>query len=742
MASEKWLEPTLGWVAAKADPVNNNKVNDTARLAEAVLAYRFLNYGQKSTFTTPKQFTDWYASIQKNPPPAYKAYLGRIAGQVKTNQLTKKQQDLLTQYQTGKITRAQYNTQAAAVRTELANIVKNPKAYDNVPVAQLVAQGLTPWQNTTFKSNSGVSGGFGNPQAMAAIASGDPGTFDFGGVKPIANVTANYTKAGGNIDKVMATSTMGGWNQLASLGSQPTLGFGGSQMLQQIAALTPNKKLNDVYAGQTLAPGVTRTVAELVADRVQTERKGSVNDYYTLNNDVLSTLGINNAYSGGKEPVQTRSGFANILNTAFYDPSAYDDPTLMRYFDAPSANIRGAGSFTYSDEARQWGGMDYADEAAIAIFKKYGMTPEQLTAKYGQYQGMTNSELNPLLYNVQMADGKTAYYVPYDFAIHGVTGTNGSKTTNFMPAKSLDWWLGNATPVSLGSSFKMPDANKNNPYGLRTSTPNIGFITTMNPLEDNPADRTAFMRDLNLGNTDGESNQFTNGLYAGTSRIRQSYDDGPGFLQKAIGAIASFGLPFVPGFQALGPVFSNILSNAIGGTIAGGDPGDIARSAAFGGIGAAAGQYVAKNYFGAPTNAAGIADIGKMSGFGKFASYAADGLTQVGLDAATARTPSMATQSSFAPTTSNNGATEPSGTNSGAAPTAQGGAPSPTNPTMGTDSSVSAAGAAPVAAQSTFKSSVASNLNDVQPTPNAVMDPSIYARDRRWGGKWGQTISF
>jgi hypothetical protein len=61
---------------------------------------------------------------------------------------------------------------------------------------------------------------------------------------------------------------------------------------------------------------------------------------------------------------------------------------------------------------------------------------------------------------------------------------------------------------------------------------------------------------------------------------------------------------------------------------------------------------------------------------------------------------------------------------------------------MGTDSSVSAAGAAPVAAQSTFKSSVASDLNDVQPTPNAVMDPSIYARDRRWGGKWGQTISF
>lgn len=746
MASNKWLEPTLGWVAAKADPVNNNKVNDTARLAEAVLAYRFLNYGTKNTFTTPKQYMDWYTSIQKNPPPAYKAYLGRLAAQVKTTQLTKKQQDIQSQYNAGKISRAQYIQQYNAIRAELGNVAKNPKAYEGMSVAQLVEQGLTPWQNASFKSNSGsATAAFGNPQAMAAIVSGDAGTFDFAGIKPVPQLQTLYTKSGGNIDRVIASSSMGGWNQLASLNNQQTLGFGGTKMLDIIAGLNGSQaKLNDVYAGKTLAPGVSRTVAELVADRVQTNHKGSVNDYYTLNNDVLSTLGINNSYSKTRNPVQTKSGFANVLNTAFYDPSAYDAPTLMRYFDAPSANIRSAGSYTYSDEARQWGGMDYADEAAISIFKKYGMTPDQLAAKYGSYQGMSNSDANPLIYNVQMSDGKTAYYVPYDFAIHGVTGTNGNKTTNFMPAKSLDWWLGNATPVSLGSSFKMPDANKNNPYGLRSSTPTIGFLTTMNPLEDNPNDRAAFMRDLGLGNTDGEANQFTNGLYAGTSRIRQSYDDGPGFLQKALGAVASFALPFVPGFQALGPVFSNVLSNAIGGSIAGGDPGDIAKSSAFGGIGASVGQYVAKNYFNAPTNSAGIADIGKLSGFGKFASYAADGLTQVGLDAATARTPNMAMQSTFAPSSSNNGATEPTaGTTSGPSTTAQGGAPSPTNPSMGgQDGALSAAGAAPTPSQSTFKSSVSPDIKEVQPTPNGITDPSIYARDRRWGGKWGQTISF
>lgn len=734
MASNKWLEPTIGWVSAKPDPVNNNKVNNAAKLAEAILAYKFLHGNDpRATLSTPKQYTDWYASIQSNPPPAYKAYITRTATQVKRNQLQRSQEEALAQWRSGKISKAQYAAQVNKAATEIQQLARNPKAFDNLSVSQIISQGLTPWQNSTFNApNTGGS------QTIAQAVANSGSSFNFSGITPPRALEQNWSRSGGNVDRFMGLNSMGGMagNPLAPL-AQPTSGL--AFAIQQSLNAGQAAKTNDVYVGQNLAPGVTRTIAELVADRTQNKRKSSSNDYYNLNQDVLAALGINDTLVNrgkNKSPLVSKTGIAHLNNSAFYDPSAYDDPTLMRFFDAISANKRGSGSYTYSDEANVWGGKDYADEAAIAIFKKYGMTPEQLTAKYGQFNGLTNSDLNPLVYNVQTADGRTAYYVPYDFAIHGVVGNN---KTNFMPAKPLDWWLNNATPISLGSSFKMPDANKNNPYSLRSATPNIGFITTMNPLADNPNDRAAFMRDLGLGATDGESNQFTNGLYAGTSRIRQSYDDGGSFLQKAIGAIASMGLNFVPGFQALGPVFGSVLSSAIGGSIAGSDPASIAKGAAFSGLGAAAGEWAGRNLFNGYDylNAPGILDPKSMSTFGSFGTKVIKNATPHILESVTSRNPEAPQTSTFAPTSA---ATAQTG---GTSPTPQGGAPSPTNPAQSAapDAATSVA-QAPAAQQATFKTSVAADLDDVHPTPNGVTDPSIFARDRRWGGRWGQTIRF
>lgn len=685
MASNKWQEPTLGWLAAKPDPTSNKKVNNVIRLAEAKLAYETIKGPAAARKASSADITKWYNSFTSKKPDARTLAYVRDAAYsalVKNGQIKPGQKNPFAKASLQDIIKAQ----AAPWQTAITFSKQAPRPGD-------MYASINPNLNVATPSMAS------NHNAYLTYKSGDF-------YKDSANNISIHSPQSNPL-----TSSSPTRSQFADIPNQTAIDLA--------ALVNPN-----VFNSKTKpASGLSSNLAELIIDQVKTNRKGSTNDYYTINQDFLKSIGL------VADPMRgSLSGLTTVKDTALYNPAYYDNPRLFRFFDAPSANIRGGGGYIYSDEANQWGGMEYADEAAAAIFKRYGLTPDKLTEKYGQFQGMSATD-NPLIYQVQLSDGRTAFYTPYDFAIHGSIGKD--KKTNYTPAKSLDWWLNNATPVSLGSSFKTPTSK--NSLGLKTYTPTIGFLSSVNPLDMDDADFKKFIKEYKLGNTGGEITSVKNGLYAGQSSIRQSYDDGPGFFQKALGVAAGFAIPFGLSALGAGPLFSKVLGSAIGGSLSGLTPDAIAKGAVTAGLGSAAADFVKGQQWFGTTNAAGqflpYSDSAINAIGGSQLSQLTNLVTTKGAERLVESGVNRATDTSQKPQTLN----IPSATNSTSSSSAPA-APSATGGGTGTQASPPP--------QPTFSNSVTGSQQ--QPSRPQVgfasSDPALFNRSRRWGGSWGQTI--
>lgn len=285
--------------------------------------------------------------------------------------------------------------------------------------------------------------------------------------------------------------------------------------------------------------------------------KTSTNNYFEINPEVAKKLGL--------------------TSTSLYDPSQYENPDIFRYFDSPSTQKRNSGRFDYGDSFNNYGGQQYIDDTAKFLFDRYGLTQEQINERYGQLTGVGETDL-PLVQKLKVnkADGTTSeiFFTPYDFAMMGVAqGTN-----SYMPAKPLDWWTTNATPVNLGKDFAL-QASKS-PYKFSSATPNIGFISSMNPLEMNDADLAKFRKEFgNDGDRSGEVDRFKDGMYIGSTNVRQSYKDsgglfGGGVFGKIASIVAPIAVNFIPGMQGWGGALAKgALSGAVGSIVGGGDLG-------------------------------------------------------------------------------------------------------------------------------------------------------------------------
>lgn len=712
MASNKWQEPTLGWLAAKPDPTSNNKVNNVIRLAEAKLAYETIKGPAAARKASSADITKWYNSFTSSKPDSRTlAYVRDAARSALISNLTEQ------------LKQAQYKYDKAGVQKAAAALAqaqkKNP--FAKASLQDIIKSQAAPWQTAiTFSKQAPRPGDMYasiNPNLNArtpSMASNHNAYLAYqSGRAPINSPDSNiniHSPKPGPFD----------W-QGQSYMNDHVARYMDRQTQERAALVNPN-----VFNSKTKpASGLSSNLAELIIDQVKTNRKGSTNDYYTINQDFLKAIGLTANPERG-----SLSGLTTIKDTALYNPAYYDNPRLFRFFDAPSANIRNSGGYIYSDEANQWGGMEYADEAAAAIFKRYGLAPDKLTEKYGQFQGMSATD-NPLIYQVQLSDGRTAFYTPYDFAIHGSIGKD--KKTNYTPAKSLDWWLNNATPVSLGSSFKTPSSK--NSLGLKTSTPTIGFLSSVNPLDMDDADFKKFIKEYKLGNTGGEITSVKNGLYAGQSSIRQSYDDGPGFFQKALGVAARFAIPFGLSALGAGPLFSKVLGSAIGGSLSGLTPDAIAKGAVTAGLGSAAADFVKGQQWFGTTNAAGqflpYSDSAINAIGGSQLSQLTNLVTTKGAERLVESGVNRAIDTSQKPQTLN----IPSASSSpSSSPSAAPAAPSATGGGTGTQSSPPP--------QPTFSNSVTgSQQQPSRPQVGfATSDPSLFNRSRRWGGSWGQSI--
>jgi hypothetical protein len=662
MASNKWQEPTMGWLAATPDPTQ------VQALVQYVQRQQELNIARQlyaAAFGKKSNQLKWNGSGFTNDATiTYPNLKGREPTESELLSFYNKVREAFTPIEGNATpeTLAAKKAQQDQIRSIFNKNVKNIGTLDP----------KTGKYTTAFNLDKAM------PNILADF---DASTYDWNGMYEgtlTEKVTPNNFAL---LKNVILPQTL----------LQQVSGSNG--LKGPLASLSPNTTVNmNSIAGQIANKRLAQKALDdsWIVRRTYDRRKTSSNDYYEINPQVAKKLGLS--------------------TTSLYDPSIYENPELFRFFDSPSYSARNAGRYIYNDEANKWGGMSYADEAAIAIFKKYGLSPEELAQRYGTFNGMSASD-RAGLYQIDLGNGKTGYYIPYDFAIHGLTGAN---KTNYMPAKSFQWYTENATPVHLGNEYVLPEFTGSNPYKLKSSTGNIGFLTLKNPFEHDKEDFKRFQKELKLGGMGGEATRFKDGLYMGNSLVRQSYDDGGGFLRKAIGAIVSFAGPLVLGpalGNALGSVAGKALAGAISGAVGSGIAGgDIGKGVLTGGISGAVGG-LAGDY------ARGWAESQKLGeATVNFASKVGSGLGSMAVNKLMAGDAPSSLEFS-APEFAASGAVGNASTN---------GATSAANPT------------AP-AKQTSFSNNV-SNDKPAQQTYTNDPNYDYSRRSRRWGGAWGNTI--
>jgi hypothetical protein len=668
MASNKWQEPTMGWLAATPDPTQ------VQALVQYVQRQQELNIARQlyaAAFGKKSNQLKWNGSGFTNDATiTYPNLKGREPTESELLSFYNKVREAFTPIEGNATPESLAAKQAeqAKFRSLFNGNAKNIGIYDP----------KTRSYKTAFNIDTLA------PQLTATF---DPTKFDWnGGYEGTLNerVTPGFGYSIGKARTPFAQPSL--LEQVSGKQTPARTSIWGPSANDPL-----NNGMNSIV-GQYMQQKAQQDALEKswTVRRFYNQRKGSFNDYYEINPQVAKKLGLS--------------------TTSLYDPSIYENPKLFRFFDSPSYSARNAGRYIYNDEANKWGGMSYADEAAIAIFKKYGLSPEELAQRYGTFNGMSASD-RAGLYQIDLGNGKTGYYIPYDFAIHGLTGAN---KTNYMPAKSFQWYTENATPVHLGNEYVLPEFTGSNPYKLKSSTGNIGFLTLKNPFEHDEEDFKRFQKELKLGGMGGEATRFKDGLYMGNSLVRQSYDDGGGFLRKAIGAIVSFAGPLVLGpalGNALGSVAGKALAGAISGAVGSGIAGgDIGKGVLTGGISGAVGG-LAGDY------ARGWAESQKLGeATVNFASKVGSGLGSMAVNKLMAGDAPSSLEFS-APEFAASGAVGNSPPN---------GATSAANPT------------AP-AKQTSFSNNV-SNDNPAQQTYTNDPNYDYSRRSRRWGGAWGNTI--